>query len=682
MLVRRDADDIREIRPRAALGALVVVCAMLVLIVRLYQLQIARGEEYLSQSLSNFRKSLFVPADRGLIRDRRGKTLVENRPSYDVFLTPAFCRGKEKEPVMNQLADLLKMDEDDRVRMRRDYEKAINSKDKLERFKPFLVEIDIPRDLVDLVVSHREELTCVDLIPSPHRSYRAGNALGHVLGYMSEVKPEEIEKYPDYRRGQTIGRSGVERRYEKDLRGVDGKETIAVDAQGKKLAEEINQLLIPDDERYVAATPGNNLVLSLDQRVQDLADQSFPGRAGAVVVREAQTGFILAMVSRPSFDPNKMSMRISTAEYAALNDDTLKPLINRAMSENYHPGSTFKVVTSFAGLDHGGITTDSTIFCNGGYTVGNHRWRCDKPSGHGALAVKGAIQYSCDTFFYAVADRVGLDPIAEWAHLLGYGAPTGLDLGREIPGVIPDTESVIRVFKSYTKGHAINASIGQGEVNVTPLQTAIAYAAIGNGGTVYRPQIVRRIEAHDGKLLQEFAPEVVRKIDFKPQALAAVQAGLLAVVNEPGGTAYTSRLQGIRFAGKTGTAQVVTLGSKQKLNVEAQQYLSRDHAWFAAYAPGVNPEIVVVVLNEHGGWGATASAPAASKIIAGYFALKAQDAAEAAAAQALAAGLRAEGQAPVAPPRTNPLPQQPSPRQAIPQGTLQQQLQPPPPREN
>ena len=650
MLVRRDADDIREIRPRAALGALVVVCAMLVLVVRLYQLQIIRGEEYLNQSLSNFRKTLFVPADRGLIKDRRGHALVENRPSFDVFLTPAFCRGKEKEEVMERLAAFLKMEEEDKQRMYREYERAVTSKDKLERFKPYLVDLDIPRDQVDVIESHRSELTCIDLIPSAHRSYKAGNALGHVLGYMSEVKPEEIEKYPEYRRGQTIGRSGVERRWEKELRGVDGKATIAVDAQGKKLDEAINQLLIPEEERYEAATPGNNLILSLDQRIQDLADQSFPGRAGAVVVMEAQTGFILALVSRPSFDPNKMSMRISQAEYAVLNDDTLKPLINRTMSENYHPGSTFKVVTSLAGLDKGAITVDSTIFCNGGYSVGNHRWRCDKPSGHGAMSVKHALQFSCDAFYYAVGDRVGLDPLAEWARKLGYGAPTGLDLGREIPGVIPDTESVIKVFKAYTKGHAINASIGQGEVNVTPLQTAVAYAAIGNGGTVLRPQIVRRIESHDGHVLQEFQPEIVRKLEIKPQNLAVVQAGLTAVVNEPGGTAFKSRLLNLKFAGKTGTAQVVTLGGKQKLDPTTQKYLERDHGWFAAFAPAVNPEIAVVVLNEHGGWGGDSAAPAASKIIAGYFALKEAEATEALKAAESARAQASEGQQPGGPP--------------------------------
>jgi len=637
MLVRRDADDIREIRPRAALAALMIVCAMCVLVVRLYQLQIVRGDDYYQQSISNYRKSLFVPADRGLLKDRNGVVLVENRPSFDIFLTPAFCRGKEKEAVMAQLAIDLKLEKDGVERMHRDYDRAVQSKDKLERFKPYLIEVDIPRDQVDVIESHRAQLSCVDLIPSPHRSYRAGDALGHVLGYMSEVTPEEMEKYPEYRRGQTIGRRGLERRWEKELRGEDGKETIAVDAQGRKLDEAVNQLLIPEDERYTPATPGDNLVLSIDARVEEIADKAFPGRAGAVVVMEAKTGFILALVSRPSFDANKMSQRISNAELQALNEDPLKPLINRVMAENYHPGSTFKPVLALAALEKDTITPQSSIYCNGGYTVGNHRWRCDKPSGHGSLDVKRALEVSCDVFFYALGDRLGLDPIAQMAHALGFGQPTGLDLGKEIPGIIPDTDYVIKVFKAYSKGHAINAAIGQGEINVTPLQEAVAYAAIGNGGTVYRPQIVRRVESYDGKTLQTFAPIVERQLDFKPQTIQTVRAGLAAVVNEPGGTAYSSlkniRWMGddgqpqIKFAGKTGTAQVVTLGTKQKLNPETQAYLSRDHAWFAAYAPAVDPEIVVVVINEHGGWGATGAAPTAAKIIDGYFQLKAQDAA-------------------------------------------------------
>ena len=627
MLIRRDFDDIREIRPRAALGALIVVCAMLVLVVRLYQLQILRGEDYVNQSIANFRKSLFVPADRGLIKDRRGHTLVDNRPSFDVFMTPAFCKGKERDEVLTKLKEFLHLAPEDLDRIRADYQKSWLSKDRLERFKPFLVALDIPRDQVDVLEGHKTEMSCVNLIPTPHRAYRGSSSLGHVVGYMSEVTPDEMDDHAEYRRGQTIGRRGIERRWERELGGADGKQNIAVDAKGRELDKDTQEALISEADRLVPATPGNNLVLTIDERLQEAADAAFPGRAGAVVVLEVKTGFVLAMVSRPSFDPNMMSGRISRAQLKELSEDPLKPMLNRVMNENYHPGSTFKIVTALAGLENNVINTGSGVYCAGGYTMGNHRWRCDKPSGHGMMDLRRALQFSCDVFYYSLGDKVGLDALSDMAHRIGFGQPTGFDLGREIPGIIPDSKSVTPESGSL-RAHAINASIGQGEINVTPLQQAVAYAAIANGGTVWTPQIVRRIETPDGKLKQEFLPEEARKLGVKETSLAAVRAGLVAVVNEPGGTAYRSRLPDLPFAGKTGTAQVMKLGQKQKLDPSAQQYFSRDHAWFAAYAPAQDPEIVVVVLNEHGGWGAEAAAPAASKTIAAYFRIKREEAAE------------------------------------------------------
>jgi penicillin-binding protein 2 len=630
MLVRRDSDDMREIRPRVYRGAAIVVCALVVLLVRLWQLQIARGEEYAYQSINNYKKSLFVPADRGVIKDRRGAVLVDNRPSFDVFLTPAFCKGKERAEVMGRLASYLRLGADDVERMQRDYDKAVYSKDKLERFKPYLVQLDIPRDYVDVIEAHKQEMNCVDLIPTPHRNYLPAIApsLGHVLGYMSEVTPQEIEDHPEYRRGQTIGRRGIERRWEKELRGEDGKENVVVDAKGRRLDEATNEMLIPPEDRFIAATPGNNLVLSVDARLQEAADKAFPGRAGAVVVLEANTGFVLAMVSRPSYDPNKMSGRITRTELKSLFEDPLKPMLNRAMNENYHPGSTFKVVTSLAGLERGVIRDGSALTCGGHFTLGGHTWRCDKPSGHGGLDVRRALQVSCDVFYYRVGDMLGLDPLSQMAHMLGYGQPTGFDLGRENPGNIPDSEWVTKVYGFNGKGHAINASIGQGGVDVTPLQQAVAYAAVANGGWVYRPQIVRRIENADGRVVQEFAPRLARegRLPVKPEYLQLIRESLTKVVNEPGGTAYRSRLLDVRFAGKTGTAQVAKLGARQQLKTHEVRYWVRDHAWFVAFAPAQNPEIVVAVLNEHGGWGAESAAPPASRVIRAYFDLKAQDA--------------------------------------------------------
>jgi penicillin-binding protein 2 len=273
--------------------------------------------------------------------------------------------------------------------------------------------------------------------------------------------------------------------------------------------------------------------------------------------------------------------------------------------------------------------------------MGNHRWRCDKPQGHGPLTLKTALQVSCDAYYYAAGDRAGLDAISDMAHRLGYGQPTGFDVGRENGGIIPNSQSVNPATGSI-RAHAINASIGQGEINVTPLQQAVAYAAIANGGTVWKPQIVRRIESPDGQVLREFQPEPDvnnghgGKLDVKPEFLSAVRGGLFAVVNEPGGTAYRSRLSEMVFAGKTGTAQVMKLGAKQNVrDVSTVAYFSRDHAWFAAYAPADDPEIVVVVLNEHGGWGADAAAPVAARIVRAWARMRAEDAGQGVAMKAV-----------------------------------------------
>src|SRR5256712_6067218 len=293
---------------------------------------------------------------------------------------------------------------------------------------------------------------------------------------MSEVTREEMDDHPEYRRGQTVGRRGLERRWEKELRGADGKENIGGDARGRELDKDTRGALTREPGRLVPATPGNNLVLSIDEKLQRAADVAFPGRAGAVVAMEAKTGFILAMVSRPSCDANKVSGRISRAELKAISEDPLKPMLNRVMNENYHPGSTFKTIISFAGLESNAITPASTVFCGGGYTMGNHRWRCDKPEGHGSLDLKHALSRSCDVYYYTVGDRVGLDAIADMARRVGFGQPTRPHPGRGVPGILPDSPT-LPPARRRARAHAINAGICQGEINVTPLQQAVAYAA-------------------------------------------------------------------------------------------------------------------------------------------------------------------------------------------------------------
>ena len=635
----------KEARPRAHLMTALVSLAFLVLLARLYQLQILRGDEYKERADENFVKELRVPADRGFILDRNHQILVDSRPSYDVTLTPYFC-GKQCDEILAQLSKQLSLSEEERERA----EDRLHAARGLERFRPFTVKVDIAREELDVVEANRVpgQLSGVDVIPAPHRNYRYGAWAGHLFGYMNEIGAEEMKKANEeiearadgqlfYQLGDYIGRRGLERRWESQLRGVDGRRRVVVDAKGNAKGGDLEEL-IPEGQRYEPSRPGQNLVLSLDWRLQEFAEKFFPATAGVVLAMDARTGFLLALVDRPAPDPNKLSGRISRAELKAIREDPLRPELFRAIQEHFHPGSTFKVVTSIAALEEGALRPGGTIFCPGHYTLGGHRWRCDKEKGHGSVDLEHALGASCDVFYYALGDRLGADRIAKWGELMGLGKPTGFDVGGEIPGVMPDEAWHDRRIKGgYQHGMALNIAIGQGDVNVTPMQQVVLYGALASG-IVWKPQVVKRIEDPNGETIQEFAPVERGRLPFKKETHDAILKGLMAAANEPFGTAYASRLKDIeengrpvRMAGKTGTAQVVKLGAK-RLKASQVSYFERDHAWFVAFAPADAPEIVVVVLNEHSGFGASNAAPTASALMKYYFELKKQDAAAAAGA--------------------------------------------------
>ncbi len=633
----------KELRPRAAVAAAIVVVLFIVLAARLYQLQLVRGWELSAKSRENYVKELVEPADRGFILDHRGRVLAGNRPSFDIYITPAFC--KQKEEVIGRLAQHLNMSQEEAAQVL----KAVRSMRRLERFRPYLVKLDVERDQLDVVEADLPNLEGVDMIPSPHRRYGPlqdteanrpfGPMLAHVVGYMSEVSPKELEDSKGkYRRGDFIGRRGIERSYENELRGVDGKRFIAVDAKGRELDKETQDQLIPEEERRLPSTPGHNVVLSLDLGLQTIAERALKanGRAGSVAVVDIHTGFVLSLVSYPSYDPNVLTGRISRKMLRALVEDPMQPLFARATQQHYHPGSTFKVVTALAALGGDVVGPENSTSCGGGYSLGARRWRCHKDSGHGGgINLRRSLILSCDTYYYWLSDRMGLDPISEMARRMGFGKQTGIELSPEAPGLVPTVAFHDRVDKGYSKGFALNAAIGQGAVNVTVLQLVMAYAAIANGGTLYRPRLVRRIEDADGKVLREIGPEVVSTLNIKPAHLASVMDGLEAVVGEPGGTAYSKRLAEVRVAGKTGTAQNVVIGEK-RLKEEEMRWEERDHAWFASVAPAEQPEIAVVVLNEHGGHGGSSAAPIAMAVIQGYFDLKRRESTEVLSAQEIA----------------------------------------------
>jgi penicillin-binding protein 2 len=620
----------KEFRPRLAWATGVVVLAFAVLIGRLYYLQILHGDEYNEQATENFQKPIRTPADRGLIFDRNGQVLVDSRPSYDVTVAPAFC-GKACDEVVGRLAGRLQMTPEEVTRARQ----QIGAARGLDRFKPITIRVDIGRDDLDRYLVNQMDLPGVDVQPVPHRNYRYGSLGGHLIGYMNEVGPEELKRLNGeldqsdseqgpYLLGDYVGRRGLERRFERELRGVDGKELVPVDAKGRRKADA--ELLIPEDQRVVPSVPGNNLVLSLDWRLQEFAEQTFPATAGVVAALDAKTGFILALVDRPAPDPNKMSGRIGQAELQAIHSDPLQPELFRAIQQHYHPGSTFKALTAIAAMEEGIMSPSSTVFCPGHFQMGRARWRCDKEQGHGWVDFEHALGASCDVFFYDAGARLGADLIAKWGFKAGLGKPTGFDVGGEIPGVIPDSAwHDAHLPGGYQRGMAVNLAIGQGDVNVTPMQQLVFYAALATG-KIWRPQVVLRVEDPDGKVLQSFNPEVRGQLDIKKSTRDTVLKGLLAAVNEPFGTGYGVRPKDFVAAGKTGTAQVVKLGAK-RLKAAQVTYFERDHAWFATFAPVEDPQIVVVVLNEHSGFGAANAAPTAMAVMKKYLELKAQDAA-------------------------------------------------------
>ncbi|HEX9050459.1 MAG TPA: penicillin-binding protein 2 [Anaeromyxobacter sp.] len=646
----------KEFKPRLFWATAVVAFAFVVLLGRLFQLQILRGDEYKGKADENFVKEIRRPADRGLIEDRNRRILVDSRPSYDVTLTPYFC-GKQCDEVISRLATMLALSQDEIDRARQTLQASYAKK--LERFRPFTVKIDVTRDELDRYLANASDLLGVDIQPTPHRNYRFGNMGGHLIGYMNEAGPDELKRLNDdvqrsatgqgpYLPGDYVGRRGLERRFERELRGIDGKERVPVDAKGRRKDDADD--LIPEDQREVAAYPGDNLVLSLDWRLQEVAEKSFPATAGTVLAMDAKTGFLLALVDRPAPDPNKMSGRITAAEVQAIRSDPLQPELFRAVQQHYHPGSTFKAVTAIAALEEGVMKPASTVFCPGHFKMGSHVWRCDKESGHGTVDFTHALGASCDVFFYQAGALLGADAIAKWAHAVGLGAPTGFDVTTEVPGVIPDEAWHDKhVPGGYQKGMAVNLAIGQGDVNVTPMQQLVFYGALATG-IVWKPQVVLRVEDAEGKVLQEFAPQERRRLEIKKSTRDVVLKGLLAAVNEPFGTAYRSRLEGITAAGKTGTAQVVKMGAR-RLKASQVGYFERDHAWFAAFAPADDPQIVVVVLNEHSGFGATNAAPTASAVVKKWLELQAQDAAERAGPST-----RQPGTAPPAPPPAPPPP--------------------------
>jgi penicillin-binding protein 2 len=598
---RNKTRPVPKLEPRiAGLTALIVV-VLCGAAVRLYYLQLIKHHELSELADRNRIRIQRLPALRGLVYDDRHRPLVDTRPSFDAVMVP------EDSPNLSQTIERLeKLLGEDSVA------KKLEDADDEGRpdFQPITVEERLDWQQVVTLETHQLDLPGVSLQVNPRRHYIYGPLGAHLLGYVGEVTARDLSRLPDYRMGDEIGKFGLERSWEDTLRGDSGGQEIEVDAVGRRL-----RLL-----REIPEKPGDSIVMSIDLDLQQVAEQAIGERAGALVAIDPNTGYILAMASHPSFDPNTFAGGITSAQWRALTTDPSHPLENRATQGTYPPGSTFKIVDSIAALEDRAITPVTTFGCAGGIYFGGREYRCWRRQGHGTLAIHRAIVESCDVFFYNVGERLGVDRIAAWAHALGLGKKTGIGLDNEKQGIIPSSAwKQRRYHERWYPAETLSVAIGQGYVSVTPLQLAELAAEVANGGTLYKPQFVKEIDALDGAAVKVFPPIVQSHVRIDPQVLEQVRDAMAGVVNAPDGTAHGARLDNVVVAGKTGTAQVIkeAQGVRMKETEGPEKY--RDHGWFIAYAPQDHPKIAIACIIEHSGHGGSSAGPVVKAVMQKYF---------------------------------------------------------------
>lgn len=631
-------DDPKLAGGKIAIFQYAVVAVFIFLVTGFWSLQVQNPQFYDEQAERNRIKSMPILAPRGKILDRDGRVIVDNHSSFTLMLS----RENLKLEHLRGIADGLGLDYDDLVA-------RLNRFRSRPKYIPMVIKEEMtPADLA-FVDSHRDFFPEMEVIHAQRRLYPQNGFAAHVIGYTGEVSEDELNmaEFAKYNPGDVIGKFGIERQYNDILMGVDGQRQVVVDNRG----QERDVLGIKE------AVPGKNLQLTIDLDLQAVAELAMEGRKGAVVALDPRTGEVLAMVSRPAFDPNKFAVRIRSSDWREIADNPDKPLLNRAIQAQLAPGSTFKPIVALAALETGAVDTSWSVRCPGGATFYGRYFKCHLKGGHGSVALHKGLAASCDVYFYNLGNKLGIDNIARYSHEAGLGPKSGIDLPHETDGVVPSTQWKLRNFRQkWYAGETISVAIGQGALTLSPLQLARAIGGIAVGGEWHVPHLSKELSAKE-------KPHVA-KLD--PANVQAVIDGMYAVVNE-GGTGVRARLPNVEVCGKTGTAQ---LASNQFLKGNMRRDM-RDNAWFVGFAPRQNPEIVVAALFEHGEHGNLA-APIVRDVLKAYFDKKArlmsrvnrlgQEAA------ARAAALRNMGlQPPVAAPAPPPAP--PAAVIAAPEGT-------------
>lgn len=610
-------DSSQNLRARLRFIQVLVVLMLGVLCIRLYVIQVVRGERYAEIAENQRRRRLPIPAPRGVIFDRYNRPIVNSRPIYNVIMSREDVKNKDLNSLIQPLAEGLNVDKD----ILRDYFEIVKT---MPAFESILVKQDATPGDIAWVEAHTYEHPELRVEQQPQRSYPPNKSMAHVLGYVGEISPEQLKQqtYKDrgLKPGDIIGLSGLEQIYDDYLRGKDGYREVVVDSRGRIQAEIIT----------VDPIPGRDLITTIDLDLQNAAEEQLATSAtgrGVIISMDPNNGEILALASAPSFDPNLFSQRITTkegrAEYAALLNDPQTPLLNRAVQSRYPPGSTWKIPMAVAGLKQGAITLEkSNLACGGGITIGNKFTRC--MGNHGSPDVKSAIAHSCDGYFYRLGLKMGIDGIVEMVDEFDLNKRTGIDLPNEVVSWTPSREFKRRMQPRDPEWRDIDtvyASFGQVYDIITPISLIRSIAAVSKGGRMYIPHLLREIPAKGKPGDADYHPPVAfqpldqsrpnpKVISIDKDINDTVVEGMWRVVNA-GGTATRIQMAGFDIAGKTGTAQVVGLGKDVGKN--------KDHSWFVSYAPAYNPEIAFIALIENSGFGGTHAAPAVRAVYDVYY---------------------------------------------------------------
>ena len=594
-----------NIRMALLTAAVVVGLALVVLLGRLWYLQLLRGEHFRLLSENNRIRLVDLAPSRGLIFDAEGRLLADNRPSFTLAVIPEDVG--DWATLTRRLHNLVALTPEEIAKARRAAQGA-------PPFKPVVLRNHLDRHQLALLETFRYELPGVEVLVRYQRAYLAPRLAAHVIGYLGEINKRELQtsNRAVYRMGDWVGRYGLEKSRERVLHGRRGARQVEVDAMGREI-----KLL-----KEVPASRGADLTLSINLDLQKAAAKALDGRAGAVAALDPRDGKVLCLYSSPTFDPNDFITGMSNKQWKKLAEDPKHPLKDRAISGMYPPGSTYKIITAAAGLAEKAINLTTRFFCAGQMPFGRRYYRCwaYKKGGHGYTDIHKAIRESCDVFFYKTGLKLGVDRLAKWARAFGLGRPTGISLPHESPGLVPDSKWKKKRFKEpWQDGETLSLAIGQSFTLVTPLQLARMTAVVANGGMLVTPTLVKTVTPPGGAPVP--APEPVKaRVPIAPEHLDTIAKGLSAVVNEPHGTARRARLPGITVGGKTGTAQVVGLKFEKSFGDEENvPWKYRSHALFVAYAPVEDPKIAVGVVVEHGGHGGSDAAPVAAAVMRAYF---------------------------------------------------------------